>query len=91
MVLTREQIEDLQQDADFQMACGLEIAGKKQIRVKDLYDTILALMAPTDMPAVPECPLCHRTDDIRPRGKDKKNLLWECLSCARTFYESKDT
>ena len=91
MVLTREQIEDLQQDADFQRACGLEIAGEKHIRVKDLFDTILALIEPTDKPAVPECPFCHRTDDVRLRDKGKKNLLWECLSCARTFSESKDT
>lgn len=44
MVLTKEQIAGLKNDINFQMACVLDVAGKKHIRVKDLYDTILYLM-----------------------------------------------
>jgi hypothetical protein len=44
MILTKEQIDGLKNDINFQMACVVDVAGKKRIKIKDLYDTIVYLM-----------------------------------------------
>ena len=48
MILTEEQVEGLKHDINFQFSCVLDIAGKKRITVKDLFDTLLFYMKQAD-------------------------------------------